>query len=251
MKHSDRLYSYNEINNDKLREFSEGSESLYQLLKYCYDHKIYTHACCKGHENEISKPYISFYVTDKEQMSSLIDDVMNNYESESFACEITNFDRLRLGIYCLGLENRDYFFDLITNSLKNIKSNSNYNKLFELNDFLKNYGNKLFTIDIQNEFIELSNPIYKKIIIENGKEIYTNDKPSSGDMVYQVDNRKFYLPDDIGDGGIKEGQIVRDKDIFKNDIELPCSIIISNEFVDEFYNKVNQYMNSHKKEDIL
>lgn len=245
MNNSDRLYSPSELNDDKLREFSEGSDSLYRLLKYCYDNHIPTHACCKGHENSISKPYISFYVTDKVQMSSLIECMMNSYESESFACEITNFDQLKLGVYCLDLDKGNYFFDLITSSLKNSKNNSNYYKLFELNDYLIDYGNDFFAIDIQNDFIEVSNPIYKKVVFNDGKEIYTMEDPKAGDMVYQVDNRKFYLPDDVDNGGIKEGQIIRDKDIFKSDIEIIGSIIIANEFIDEFYDKVKKSINNH------
>jgi hypothetical protein len=245
MNNSDRLYKPNELTDDKIKEFSEGSTSLYRLLKYCYDNHIPTHACCKGHEGSISKPYISFYVINKEQMSSLIEDVMNNYESESFVCQINNYDNIKLGIYCLDLEKKDYFFDLITNSLKSSKNNSDYYKLFELNDYLLDYGSDLLTIDIHNEFIEISNPIYKKLIIQNGKEIYTNDKPSSGDMVYQVNNRKFYLPDDVDDVFVKEGEIIRDSDIFKSDINLQNSIIIENEFIEDFYDKI--YKRSYQK----
>ena len=54
MVYKDKCYNYEELNEEKLKQFSEGSNSLESLLKYCYKNKIITRACCIGHNNEES-----------------------------------------------------------------------------------------------------------------------------------------------------------------------------------------------------
>ena len=53
-------YSKNDI-----KDFAEGSEILEEILLYCFENKIPTHACCAGHiTNEKNKrPYLSFLIT--------------------------------------------------------------------------------------------------------------------------------------------------------------------------------------------
>lgn len=54
-----------------LKDFSEGSEALYDLLKFCYENGIETKACCKGHEGITSTPYIVFSNTAMQYMSNI------------------------------------------------------------------------------------------------------------------------------------------------------------------------------------
>ena len=58
-----RCYNY-----DLLKEFSEGSKALEDLLVYCYNNHVETRACCIGHneKNTQHHPYIRFIIP-KEQ----------------------------------------------------------------------------------------------------------------------------------------------------------------------------------------
>ena len=62
MKSIVRCYEYKEINRDLLKQFSEGSEALENLLNYCYDNKIKTKACCAGH-GVFEKAYVLFILS--------------------------------------------------------------------------------------------------------------------------------------------------------------------------------------------
>ena len=64
---SARCFSYEELNSDLLKQFSEGSHSLEKLLNYCYNSKIVTRACCKGHSEFLQKPYILFLFTEEQK----------------------------------------------------------------------------------------------------------------------------------------------------------------------------------------
>ncbi len=68
-----RIKNIKEIDNIKqaLQDFSEGSEALYDLLKFCYENNIETKACCKGHEKTTARAYIMFSETAMEYMSNL------------------------------------------------------------------------------------------------------------------------------------------------------------------------------------
>lgn len=45
----DKCYKPNEISLELIKQFFEGSLALYNLLNFCKDSKINTHAYCKGH----------------------------------------------------------------------------------------------------------------------------------------------------------------------------------------------------------
>ena len=70
-----RVQKVNEIEdiNQALIDFSEGSEALYNLLKFCYENNIETRACCKGHPGEISKAYVLFSSSALEYFSMILE----------------------------------------------------------------------------------------------------------------------------------------------------------------------------------
>ena len=69
MKNKVRCYGYDEINEDLLKDFSEGSKALENLLNYSYNNLLETRACCIGHEDEgpLRTPYIVFIISEKQQ----------------------------------------------------------------------------------------------------------------------------------------------------------------------------------------
>ena len=70
-----RVQKVNEIEdiNQALIDFSEGSEALYNLLKFCYENNIETRACCKGHPGETSKAYVLFSSSALEYFSMILE----------------------------------------------------------------------------------------------------------------------------------------------------------------------------------
>lgn len=118
-----RCYNYDEINEDLLKQFSEGSYELEKLLKYCYFNKIETRACCIGHANSgpYSKPYICF-INCKEQyflMENLIFLLLSQGEfSNHIDISITN-ELITFKFNCLDIDLREHFFSLIQNGIIN------------------------------------------------------------------------------------------------------------------------------------
>ena len=246
MNHNDRLYSYDELTVDKLKEFSEGSNSLYNLLKYCYDNKIVTYACCKGHDDKISKPYISFRVDNKLLIINLLNNVMSSPLANNIFCEIIDFNCLHLSIYIQDVKDSDMLFQTVLNSF-NKSINNQYDYIFDLFERLRWNNSILSSITIYANYIQIDNPIYKKIIIQNNETIYTDEKPKPGDRVWQEDNHRLYLPDDVMMDDVPKDRIIRDKEIFKDTINIPCTVIVDNEFMDEFYDKVKNSQDIKKK----
>ena len=119
-----RCYDYNEINENLLKQFSEGSSELEKLLIYCYTNKIETRACCIGHINDgqLSKPYICF-VNCKNLyfiMENLIEFLLNQGEfSDNIEISITD-QIISFKFDCLDANVREYFFGIIRNGLANI-----------------------------------------------------------------------------------------------------------------------------------
>ena len=107
-------------------------------------------------------------------------------------------------------------------------------------DKLKNNDSEFTSLNIFNDFIEIPKPIYKKIIIKENNPIFLDEQPQAGDRVYQEDNRKLYLPDDVVMDDIPTNRIIRDDEIFKDTLTIPCTIIVDDEFATEFYEKVQK-----------
>ena len=63
------------------KEFSEGDKELEKLLLYCFSNRIKTVACCKGHKENKSLPYIAFSYNEnnKEFIYNLMS-LFNNYD---------------------------------------------------------------------------------------------------------------------------------------------------------------------------
>lgn len=108
----------------KLREFSEGSEDLYNLLLYLNQNGFKTKACCKGSHLSIktdnsvgisSNAYIAFQ--DKEWLNYLSNEILDD----------KNIIISTEGIYYYG-ENPNKFFNRLLNSFES-KKMSDKNKL--------------------------------------------------------------------------------------------------------------------------
>lgn len=96
-----RIKSLNEIDNieQALKDFSEGSEALYDLLKFCYENGIETKACCRGHEGTVSRPYILFSDTAVNYMGN-IEEVLDIINAEMSYSPKTKTLYACCGIYC-------------------------------------------------------------------------------------------------------------------------------------------------------
>lgn len=55
---------------DDIKEFAEGNKILEDVLIFCFENKIPTHACCAGHlmpDGKKKRPYLSFLITPETQ----------------------------------------------------------------------------------------------------------------------------------------------------------------------------------------
>lgn len=133
-----------------IQDFSEGNIYLEKLLLECYKNNIKTFACCTGHENEESLPYIAFpYSKENEQficclLSELKDsDVEFSYSKTPVASSYFNLE----------FKNYDYkCFQIITDIVNRFDKSKNY--YLELPEDLKNYFNIINTIEYF-DFIEV------------------------------------------------------------------------------------------------
>lgn len=129
-----------------IEDFSEGNIYLQRLLLECYDNNIKTIACCAGHKEEESFPYIAFSYSEKNEqilyylMSNLKDSgILFTYNNNSFS-----------GNY-LSLEFRDYnpkCFQVITDLLKSFDKTMDYYSQLPLD--LQNYFSIISTINNSN-----------------------------------------------------------------------------------------------------
>ncbi len=94
-----------------LKDFSEGSEALYDLLKFCYENGIETKACCKGHEGTIARPYILFSNTALNYMSN-IEEVVDILDADLVYIPKTNYFDAKCSVTCFAndQESSDCFF---------------------------------------------------------------------------------------------------------------------------------------------
>ncbi len=150
MVNQDRCYDYSELNEELLIKFSEGSKSLEELLKKCYQNGIETRACCIGHkENGNPFPYISIVVKKEqfpimEKLTELL--FKQDLIKDNIKIDLSKEDNNDLyGIYFKKNEEelREKFFQLINlainNSIINTTS-SRYNNLFNT---LNSYDEKV------------------------------------------------------------------------------------------------------------
>ena len=176
MANQDKCYNYDELNEDLLKQFSEGSNSLENLLKFCYENKIVTRACCIGHddnkESENPFPYISFII-DKDQYK-LMESVFNKLLIAEGIKENTRIEiakeneKILLCIrFMYNQENiRENFFNLLELLLKqylqeNKVTNGKYDNLFDA-----------FNILCDEEEISEININYQELIAFEEKAVY-------------------------------------------------------------------------------
>ena len=201
-----RCYSYDELNKDLLKEFSEGSKALEDLLNYCFDNHIETRACCVGHKERgpISTPYIKLII-DKEQYS-LMESVINNMLNESGIEEDIKIEiqkeKEKTGVtfmYNKIEENlREEFFNCINKSISNSLDKGIYNGLFSSCDNFNKSGKFEFNIEKDGiKVIELKNVIRKMV---NGEFVKTGEDEQGIDVsFYEATNEDFIKTDDIKD----------------------------------------------------
>jgi hypothetical protein len=132
MINNERCYSFDELNDDLFRRFSEGSESLFELLRYCHSNEIETRACCAGH-NEVKKPYILLIIPKEQQyiIENVINDLFNNnFINEKSGVSLHHSDRtimVNFEFNKLDVKERDYFFQAIHYSLVDVLQNKKNN----------------------------------------------------------------------------------------------------------------------------
>jgi hypothetical protein len=177
MDSKDRCYSYDEINEELLTKFSEGSKSLESLLKFCYQYKIKTVACCAGHEEEgITKtPYIYFNIDEDQHyiIENLInrlfsiDDISKyikiNISKESIVIEINSFDKeIRESVFNI-IEG--IFYDSI---IRNINMPGIYDGLLEVCKQITHENKSRFNITSNGLNISECQEMY---FVKRGNEI--------------------------------------------------------------------------------
>lgn len=127
-----------------LKDFSEGSSALYDLLEFCYYNGIETMACCSGEHEGVNTSYITFvndginYLNDIIDMVGICDyDVV--YNSEYLSNPAT------VNIYYEG-ENKENFFRNIKSFLEKSVEENNIKRpdVFENIDDIKNSINNSF-----------------------------------------------------------------------------------------------------------
>ena len=199
-------YIYDELNKDLLKEFSEGSKALEDLLNYCYDNHIETRACCVGHKERgpISTPYIMFII-DKEQYS-LMESVINNMLNESGMEEDIQIEmqkeKEKTGVtfrYNKIEENlREEFFNCINKSISTSLDKGIYNGLFNSFNNLNKSGEFEFNIGKDGiKVSEIKNVIRKMV---NGEFVKTGEDEQGIDVsLYEATNEDFIKTDDIKD----------------------------------------------------
>ena len=122
-------------------DFSEGDESLKELLSNCFSRTIKTVACCIGHERDNSNPYIAFqYYPQNEQY---IYAIMEKLKDSKYTFR---YNKLSDGKSYFSIEDKKYkdysigsvLFNDINNIINSFNKNMNYYDNLPLD--LKEYG---------------------------------------------------------------------------------------------------------------
>lgn len=109
--------SFNQIEDYSIaaKEFAEGDKELEQLLLYCFSNGIMTVACCKGHKENGTLPYIAFVYNEKnKKIIYYLMSLLNNYD-------ISILFTKSIGGYIFSIHSvKDDFelFKIINNALK-------------------------------------------------------------------------------------------------------------------------------------
>ena len=186
MKNKVKSYSYDEINEDLLKEFSEGSKSLEDLLNYSYNNHVETRACCIGHEDEgpLSTPYVLFVVSMEQLqlMEKTINMVLSQGNfSRHISIEINKEGDNFIVTYRFDYvdeELREAFFNLIRNSIASVIENEldstcKYDGLFDvLSAFADNMS---LGITVDGITLYETTTVYTRLDGEDLKEAPDND----------------------------------------------------------------------------
>ncbi len=151
-----RCYAYDEINDDLLKQFSEGNKTLENLLRFCYQNKVETRACCIGHEKEesLKTPYIAFVNSDEQNyiVESLINRLFSHGKFKDYIEIRINEDTSTIRLNTFDDELRDEFFSdverIICDSvLNNVNEPGIYEGLFEAYKHSNLNNNVVFNIN--------------------------------------------------------------------------------------------------------
>ena len=146
-----RCYDYDELNNDLLKQFSEGSKALENLLKFCYQNHIVTRACCIGHNKAKESPFPYVAISINEEQYKLMEHVFNQlFDGIDFKNSIKvdiqkeeNNMLLAISFRYNEEKLREGFFNIINESLKNYSVENNiiqgkYDNILSAYDILYN-----------------------------------------------------------------------------------------------------------------
>ena len=245
MNNRDRLYKPEEIKWDKIVSFSEGNVYLYDLLKYCYDKKIKTFACCKGHEASdesngyVDLPYISFIVdgTHNDMFVYILNSFINEgYASNFFSFKLNyiknNGTTLILYSNSINSEDVEIFFRLILIYIREFiqkkyeNKHNKYNILFKFYDLIKNDN---ISIDGSNNSILID--VSEQRIVSLDK---TPNNPNKG--YYSVLVQKEKIP-------INNIDSLNEED-YENILEFNNSYSIQNNDLETFMENIIRIKNS-------
>lgn len=184
--------NFNELfaNPDKYATlYSEGSQSLYLLLKYVFEEKIKTISCCRGDNSKYAYIYftcldeeLTFYkiVLNKIKANNKIKDF--NFEIRAFV-NFKNCENLRGVIFRCDPTTQDEMFKTILNALPDRAAVSKYN-------IIDYFSSLLFNMGVRNISIKDT-----KLIYENGHyyiRFFEQLKTFHGYQVYLTGNPKNY-----------------------------------------------------------
>lgn len=75
-----------------VKEFSEGSEAMENFLIYCYRNKLYTKACCTGHQCKDSSRSVSYIAFDLGENDDIKEFLMSKAFENNMGIAIINFN---------------------------------------------------------------------------------------------------------------------------------------------------------------
>ena len=196
MKNLDKSYNYEDLNKDMLKQFSEGSNSLEELLNNCYDNKIVTRGCCVGHdiEGENPWPYISFVIP-KEQVEfidGLVEYYYNNNENNNIIEIEKEENNLIISVHNITKDenNKEIFFKDINNTVNkfiNKETNSKYEQTGNIMYDLLNSNDEVQGIRINNNGISAYKEEKRFFIMKGEEVIWVNeDELGNHDNVYNT-----------------------------------------------------------------
>ena len=144
---------------DDIKEFAEGNKILEDVLIFCFESKIPTHACCAGHlmpDGKKKRPYLSFLIT-AETQKFVNYCLEHKFANEDFVCTslmYVDYPNLQKSTFQLSLkkdvtgdfnQNCQKFFNEIKNAVQEFEQKNYQSPKF---DFLNRIKQKFCRFEI-------------------------------------------------------------------------------------------------------